>query len=169
MRAGRVLRRRDGLRLVGRGAVVMLAMMTSAMASEPDHVVGRWMTQGGEGVIAIARCGSSICGRIDWMQTPMGMQSAPVPRDQHNPDPSRRQQSICGLEIIYGFKHDRADPNRWEAGSIYDPLSGHTYQANITIEDSDHLELRGYIGIPLLGQTQVWTRVAQDRPRCRAG
>lgn len=57
----------------------------------------------------------------------------------------------------------------WEAGSIYDPQSGHTYQANITLKDSDHLQLRGYLGIPLLGATQVWTRVAQDQPRCRAG
>jgi uncharacterized protein (DUF2147 family) len=151
------------------GAAVILATMTGAVAAnEPDHVVGRWMTQGGEGVISIARCGNSICGRIDWMQTPPGVQSTAMPRDQYNPDPARRQQSICGLEIIYGFKHDRVDPNRWEAGSIYDPQSGHTFQANITLEDPDHLELRGYIGIPLLGASQVWTRVAQDQPRCGA-
>jgi uncharacterized protein (DUF2147 family) len=163
------MRMRDRL-TSGLGAVAILALMTSATAaSEPDHVVGRWLTQGGEGVIAIARCGSSICGRIDWMESPPGMQSAALPRDRYNPDPTRRQQSICGLKIIYGFTHDRIDPNRWEAGSIYDPQSGHTYQANITLEDSDHLQLHGYIGIPLLGATQVWTRVAENQPRCRAG
>jgi uncharacterized protein (DUF2147 family) len=149
------------------GAAVLLATATAAMATtEPDHVIGRWMTQGGEGVIAIAPCGSSICGRIDWMQTPPAVRSAL--RDNHNPDPSRRARPICGLQIIYGFKHDEADPDRWEQGSIYDPQSGHTFQAQITLEDSDHLRLRGYIGIPLLGASQVWTRVSQDRPRCGA-
>lgn len=154
---------------LGLSAVVILATMTGAVAANEPDVIGRWMTQGGEGVIAIARCGSSICGRIDWMEMAAGVQPAAMPRDQNNPDPARRRQSICGLEIIYGFKHDQSDPNRWEAGSIYDPQSGHTYQANITLKDSDHLQLRGYLGIPLLGATQVWTRVAQDQPRCRAG
>jgi uncharacterized protein (DUF2147 family) len=48
--------------------------------------------------------------------------------------------------------------NHWGGGRIYDPETGKTYRCKLTL-DSDHkLEVRGYIGISLLGRTMVWTR-----------
>jgi uncharacterized protein (DUF2147 family) len=148
-------------------AVAALPHIASAQAGG-GAVTGRWLTEDGKGVIAIAPCGNSICGRIDWMNPPTDAQPGYVPRDKHNPDPARRQQPICGLEIIYGFQHDGANPNSWVAGDIYDPNSGNIYHANIRALDPTHLQLRGYIGIPLLGESQVWTR-ADNYPRCRVG
>jgi len=40
-----------------------------------------------------------------------------------------------------------------------DPDNGEIYRATIQlIDQGNKLELRAYIGIPLLGRTQTWTR-----------
>jgi uncharacterized protein (DUF2147 family) len=149
-------------------AAILAAMTGIAFAQADDGVAGRWLTEDGKGVIAIGACGNSICGKIDWMKPPANANPSDVPRDKHNHDPARRQQPMCGLSIIYGFHRNGDDPKSWVKGDIYDPESGDTYHANITLEDANHLRLRGYIGIPLLGQSQIWTR-ADNYPRCHVG
>jgi uncharacterized protein (DUF2147 family) len=146
----------------------MVATLTPAIAAGQGGVgvTGRWLTQDGKGVIDIAACGNSICGRIDWMNPPDDPKTGKIAHDSHNPDPALRRRTICGLEIIYGFQHDGSDPNSWVEGAIYDPESGNVYHANIKLMDPQHLKLRGYIGIPLLGESQIWTR-ADNYPRCR--
>jgi uncharacterized protein (DUF2147 family) len=151
------------------GIVGFLAVTCGATAQETAGVTGRWLTEDRRGVIAIAPCGNSICGKIDWMKFPPGVKPGEVPRDRHNRDPAQQTQPICGLQIIYGFHHDAANPKRWLEGHIYDPESGDTYHASITVVDANHLRLRGYIGIPLLGESQVWTRADANHPPCHVG
>ncbi len=71
----------------------------------------------------------------------------------------RKDQPLQGLEIIRGLKKaDGAD--RWEGGSVLDPEEGKLYKARLTpLEGGKKLELRGYVGVPLLGRSQTWTRV----------
>ena len=40
--------------------------------------------------------------------------------------------------------------------------NGKTYKCKMTLEDADTLELRGYLGMALFGQTTTWTRVQPD-------
>jgi len=48
----------------------------------------------------------------------------------------------------------------WEDGKILDPDNGTDYRLRLTpIEGGKKLEVRGYIGTPLLGRTQTWIRV----------
>lgn len=46
-----------------------------------------------------------------------------------------------------------------ENGRAFDPSSGKTYNCYIELVDVDTLKLRGYIGVPALGRTQLWHRV----------
>jgi uncharacterized protein (DUF2147 family) len=144
---------------------MFVAMTSPAWAG--DGVTGRWLTQDGKGIVAIATCGNSICGTIDWMRPPVDAPPGAIPLDKHNPDPALRQHPMCGLLIIFGFRRDN-EPNHWVEGSIYDPQTGSTYHANIALQDINHLRLRGYIGIPLLGESQIWTRTGATSPTCRA-
>jgi len=149
-------------------AVIFGLMTGIAAAKDEASVTGRWLTADGKGVVAIAPCGDSICGHIDWMKPPADAKPGVIPLDKKNPDPAHRRQPMCGLTIVYGFHRGGGDPNSWVEGSIYDPESGKTYHANVTLEDANHLRLRGYVGIPLLGQNQVWSR-ADNYPHCHAG
>lgn len=62
---------------------------------------------------------------------------------------------IQGLQILWGL-HD-AGNGVWDGGSILDPKSGKVYRAKITLE-GNKLYVRGYVGVSILGRTQVWVR-----------
>lgn len=47
----------------------------------------------------------------------------------------------------------------WDGGSILDPQNGKTYNVKLTLaDDGKKLEVRGYMGVSLLGRTQTWQR-----------
>ena len=60
------------------------------------------------------------------------------------------------LNLFSGFEY--AGDGRWKGGTIYDPNSGKTYRCVVTLVDANTLEVRGYVGVPLLGRTETWTR-----------
>jgi len=62
---------------------------------------------------------------------------------------------IQGLTFVWGLK-DKGN-GVWDGGSILDPKSGKVYRAKITLE-GNKLYVRGYVGVSILGRTQVWVR-----------
>ncbi|HRZ83632.1 MAG TPA: DUF2147 domain-containing protein, partial [Candidatus Hydrogenedentes bacterium] len=77
-------------------------------------------------------------------------------RDRENPDKSLRDRPIQGLVFMTGFKFD--GDGKWKGGKVYDAESGKTYSCKMTLKDRDTLEIRGYIGVSLLGRNQTWKR-----------
>jgi len=71
----------------------------------------------------------------------------------------RKNQPKIGMEIIRGGK--KADgKDVWEGGKILDPENGKEYSLRLTPTDGGRkLEVRGYIGAPILGRTQVLNRI----------
>lgn len=66
-------------------------------------------------------------------------------------------KSLKGLRIVQGLKN--AGDNSYENGTILDPQSGKTYKLKGEIvEGGKKLELRGFIGVSVLGRNQVWIR-----------
>ena len=71
----------------------------------------------------------------------------------------RKGKPKIGLEIIRGGKKVD-DKDVWEGGKILDPNNGTDYRLRLTpIDGGKKLEVRGYIGTPMLGRTQTWVRV----------
>jgi uncharacterized protein (DUF2147 family) len=61
-----------------------------------------------------------------------------------------------GMTILWGLKHEGEN---WGGGRILDPKSGKTYSAKMKLIDGGKkLEVRGFLGISLLGRSQVWER-----------
>ena len=71
--------------------------------------------------------------------------------DLENPDPNLRSRSLLGLEVGADMRNKG---KRWQ-GRIYDPRSGTWYKSRLSIVDGQ-LNIRGYIGMPMLGQTRVF-------------
>lgn len=85
-----------------------------------------------------------------------------APEDDPNPlctkCPGERQnQPILGLVFIEGMKQSGLD---YEGGTILDPETGKIYNASMSLDPSGTaLTVRGYIGLPIFGRSQTWTRV----------
>jgi uncharacterized protein (DUF2147 family) len=63
------------------------------------------------------------------------------------------------MEIIRGGKKSDGK-DLWEGGKILDPENGKEYNLRLTpVEGGKRLEVRGYVGAPLFGRTQTWTRI----------
>ncbi len=88
---------------------------------------------------------------------------APAQFDIHNPDLALRPRPLCGMEIGSGFEPQGLDEAR--NGTLYDPKTGKTYHGSLRL-DGDKLELRGYVGIPLFGRSQTWTRSVRPVEAC---
>lgn len=138
------------------GILTALAVTpNNAFANEAE---GYWLTENKRSVIHVTKCYDSLCGNIHWI-IEGGMQY-----DEKNPDASERRKPMCGLKLMWGFRPDGSD---WKDGKIYKADDGDIYNANVTLVDKNTLKLRGYVGIPLFGKTQKWTRVSsEDYPRC---
>jgi uncharacterized protein (DUF2147 family) len=131
---------------------ITLMALAAAAVGNPDIVVGRWRTETRGGIIEIARCGPSICGKI---VTSDGLATNPNLMDVNNKDPKLRNRPIKGMQMLSGFSYK---DGLWDGGTIYNGEDGKTYSARITPVDANTLKLRGCIFVPLC-KNQTWTRV----------
>jgi uncharacterized protein (DUF2147 family) len=154
---------RKSLKLV---VLLLGALVTVGAAGPGASPEGNWLTEKQSGIIEVFRCagGDTLCGRLLWFRI---NPDAPNPQglDLKNPDPTRRSQPLCGLTLMQGLK-PAAEPNSWEDGTVYDAETGDTYHATIKLQADGALRLRGYIGIPLIGASEAWTRFTQPVPSC---
>jgi uncharacterized protein (DUF2147 family) len=71
----------------------------------------------------------------------------------------RHNQRLQGMLIIRGGRQADGKPGRWDGGEILDPENGKIYRLKLTLSpDGRKLDVRGYIGTPLFGRSQTWTR-----------
>jgi uncharacterized protein (DUF2147 family) len=124
---------------------LLLGGTGAAVSAAPSPPVGRWLSQDGDGVFEIGACGQTLCGRLVGIRYTGAMPTDNKGRPQ------------CGLMMLTGFVRDDDDPGRWD-GRILDPRRGRTYHAQIWSPEAGLLKLRGYLLLPLFGETQRWTR-----------
>jgi uncharacterized protein (DUF2147 family) len=72
----------------------------------------------------------------------------------------RKDKPILGMTIIRDIKASADDKTVFDGGDILDPNNGKVYKVKLTVTDKgSKLDVRGYIGMPMLGRTQTWSRV----------
>ena len=135
--------------------LILLTWMGAGHGAEGDAILGNWLTEEGKAEVEIYKCNREYCGKIVWLKEPINDEGKDK-TDVNNPDPEKKGRKIVGLNIVWGFKYDKY--GKWVGGKIYDPDNGKTYSCKMTLED-DNLNVRGYVGISLLGRTTVWTKV----------
>ena len=129
-------------------AAALLAPLPSAAAA--PSVAGAWLTDDGKAVVEIAPCGDRMCGRIARVLAT----GANVPRtDVNNPEASRRNRPLVGLQILSGFK---AGAGQWEGGRAYDPKSGKSYDARLRLNTDGSLRVTGCV--LFVCRSKRWTR-----------
>jgi uncharacterized protein (DUF2147 family) len=121
-------------------------------AQKADDILGIWLNQEKSAKIEVFKKNNKYYGKIVWLKEPM--RDGKPKLDKENEDKSLRSRPIMGMQILNDFEFD---DDEWEDGTIYDPKNGETYSCYIT-KEGDKLNVRGYVGISLLGRTTIWTK-----------
>ena len=138
------------------GLLFLLLSCFLASAQDKDAILGKWLNATGEGQILISKADDKFSGKLVWLKNPED-DKGQLKRDAKNPVPENRKRPLMGIQILQNFIY--LGKGVWEEGSIYDPKTGKTYSCKITMTDKDQLNIRGYVGVSLLGRTEIWRRV----------
>jgi uncharacterized protein (DUF2147 family) len=137
-------------------------LFLSQFAVAQNSIVGQWKTIDDEthkpkSIIEIFEKDGVYNGKI--------VKLFREPSEEQNPkcdkcSGDKKDQFILGMQNLNGLKKD--SDTQWSGGEILDPKNGKTYSCKAElIEDGKKLKMRGFIGISLLGRTQVWERFGE--------
>ncbi len=105
--------------------------------------------------VKITESGGVLTGRIEKLLAKDARHDAVC--DKCSDD--RKNQPVIGLEILRDLK-PTSDPETWDGGTVLSVLEGKIFKCRLrVIEGGAKLEMRGYVGIALVGRTQVWERL----------
>jgi uncharacterized protein (DUF2147 family) len=148
--------------LIGVALWTALAGTSFAAPRQEPTAAGLWekVDESGrpEAWFQISECGGAYEGRI--------VKIFPKPGE----DPSQwrctkcegeqRNAPVVGIKFIKGMQRKGLT---YENGTILDPRDGSVYSARMELSpDGKHLTVRGYLGISLFGQSQVWRRLPDN-------
>jgi uncharacterized protein (DUF2147 family) len=145
-------------RLLMTAITTSLLLAGGAFAQDTSSAVGLWKniddhTGKPKALIRITEANGELRGKIEKLLRD--------PSQDQNPKCIKcggelKDQPILGMTIINGMKKDG---NEYNGGTILDPDNGKVYKSKMSLaDDGKKLNVRGYIGVPLLGRTQTWVR-----------
>lgn len=141
-----------------------------AQAGEPSPA-GRWLTASGNLEVQVEPCGDKFCGRVVKV---LANRSMSHPGQEMQGPMAGSAEAALGLAILRDFS---PVPSAWPddptlgapfppqepqwVGTIHNRENGQDYRCLMTLGSTGELVLRPYIGLPLIGKTQVWHAVAE--------
>ena len=137
-------------------AIVIFAA-TGVAAAQSSTPVGLWKTVNEkgqpEGLVRITEVAGEFRATVEKVYSPPAPVAEPRCLDCTG---ELKDKPVIGLQILRGL---RWDGEQYSGGEILDPNNGKFYRCLMrVVDDGRKLEVRGYIGISLLGRTQVWLR-----------
>ena len=119
--------------------------------------VGLWKTIDDDGkteksLVRIVAAGGAVSGTVEKI-----FDAAKAADVCQKCSDERKDKPVLGMTIIRGAK--QGDDGVWAGGDILDPNNGKVYKLHLKpVDGGKKLEVRGYVGMPLLGRTQTWIR-----------
>jgi uncharacterized protein (DUF2147 family) len=138
----------------------LLAGAAFGAAAQSASPAGLWRTiddstRKDKSLVRIVEANGVYTGRIEKVIDPDAPKDA-VCKDCTD---ERKDQPVLGMTIIRNMKQSYGDKTMFEGGDVLDPNNGKVYKAKLKlIDNGSKLEVRGYIGLPMLGRTQTWQR-----------
>ena len=136
---------------------VLLAITSLASVAGPSPL-GTWRTIDDEthrprALVSIEEHDGVLSGRIVRLFREPGEDANPLCVDCAG---ERHNQPVLGMTILWNF---RRNGDAWTGGEVLDPEEGRIYRANLRLRDNGaRLDVHGYIGVSILGRSQVWER-----------
>lgn len=137
-----------------RGLIATLLLVLTSAGMYGQTIAGKWKTIDDEdgttkSIVTIMEVDGQYACTITELLNTDGTTCTACKGD-------KKDKPLVGLEIFWDMK--KSKKNVYTGGTIMDPKSGKEYSCKLTLEGTK-LKVRGYIGSPLLGRTQVWHRV----------
>src|SRR4051812_43740673 len=137
-------------------ATIAISMVLSATALAQEGPAGLWTTfnDGGQpdGVVRISERAAGYDAIVQAVFSPPAPSAQPLCELCSG---ELKDKPVVGMAIARGLKRDG---DGW-SGEILDPDDGRVYRCALRLlEGGRKLEVRGYVGIPLFGRTQLWQR-----------
>ncbi len=129
--------------------------LTTLISKAQDITKGLWYNAEKTSKIQFYDVNGKFFGKIVWLKEPNDATGKPK-TDTKNPTESLRKTPLLNYVFMKNFK--KINDKKWEDGTIYDPLNGKTYSCIITQSSANTLDVRGYIGISLIGRTSKFTK-----------
>ena len=136
-----------------RAAIAVGVFFSCAFSQwEGDALLGKWLTEKNQAAFEFQRAENEYSARLMPLKYP-------DLKDTNNPVDSLRGRKLSGATTIFGLRYDEKK-KEWTDGWVYNPRDGKTYHCCCRLkENGAELLFRGYLGMRLLGLTQVWKRV----------
>ena len=132
--------------------ILLMTLAGSALA-QPAAPLGRWVTESGNLEVEIAPCAEPpagpLCGKVVRV---LANRSMSAPGQEMQPADSR---PALGMTLLSGLQP--AGDGVYK-GTVYNRESAKHYSVKLTPAEPQQLLVRGYVGLPLFGKTQVWRR-----------
>jgi uncharacterized protein (DUF2147 family) len=139
---------------------IILLVFFTGISAEPvnDSIIGKWLLDDKTAIFDFYRIGNEYYARL----VPL---AEPDMADTNNPVDSLKRRKLDGVTLVYGLSYE-AKKNRWEGGRVYNPENGKTYFCHCKLtSEGTQLIFTGYLGVDILGQNRIWTRVACNTRR----
>lgn len=136
--------------------LILLFVLGGWCTTQAQSIVGKWKTfddQTGDAksIVEISEKGGKYQGKVIEILNPAKKDS----KCEKCPGEDKGKP-IEGLTII---KNLTKKGEEYTGGTIIDPQSGKEYKCSIKTSGKTKLEVRGYVGISLIGRTQTWTKM----------
>lgn len=137
----------------------MQPMPAFAQKAQPQDIVGIWQAEDKHLKLEMFNVGNEYSAKLLFGRKLVEQDGVTFKQDVNNPDPALRSRSLKEIVFVKGLSWQNG---RWSGGTIYDATSGKTYSCQVDLVDGK-LRLKGYLGVPMLGETIVLVRV--DAPK----
>ena len=138
--------------------VTAILMLASSLVTAAGSPVGVWRsiddkTRQERSIIRITEENGELKGVVEKIFDQPGDDPAHLCKECKD---ERKDKPIIGMAILWGLKKDG---DAWAGGEILDPKNGKIYRCKVTLSgDGKSLNVRGFIGISLIGRSQTWLR-----------
>jgi uncharacterized protein (DUF2147 family) len=141
-----------------RGLAALTLFGSTLVAFASDSPVGLWRTiddktNKEKSLVRIVEQNGELRGTIEKLFR--------APNEDPTPncdkcEGEKKNKPVIGMMILTGMKKQGEE---YAGGQILDPADGKTYKCKMwTSEGGKRLNVRGFIGVSMLGRTQVWVR-----------
>ncbi|MCG9093577.1 DUF2147 domain-containing protein [Laribacter hongkongensis] len=135
-------------------ALCAMAVLLACGLAQAEGIAGTWKTIDDEtrqpkALVQITENGNEYQGKIIKLFANPDVKCSKCEGD-------RKDKPVDGMTILWGLKKTG---ETYEGGKILDPKNGKIYDSKAKLVDGGQkLEVRGFMGVSLLGRTQTWDR-----------